>query len=310
MKNKNTIVFSGLSYFSEQIVKKFRKLDLWDVYFFMQFDNNNILNFTKQVIKVLSSHVWYCIGGYSGRNTIVALRYMLKHPTIYHWAGTDVLILQDKYHKNIPLNRIRNKVNHWAAAPWLVDELKEMGFNSKFVPLPSLTIGQILLDEPAPFPKQFTILTYLPDQRAEFYGSDFIIRLANDFPNINILVVGGKGSFLNKKVNNIKFYGWVENMKPFYQHSSMIVRMTKHDGYGGTVQEGLAMGRYAAWTYPFPGVFQTKEYEQLKQYVYELYELHKCNKLAFNYVGRNYIEKHHRPDVLLDNIITLIETSI
>lgn len=299
------MVISGLPYFCNQLAKRIMKLNSWNIYLLMSFNKKDSVDFAKQIKMVLTGNVWYCIGGHSGRNTIATLRYALKHPTIYHWVGTDVLTLKEKYHRNISLNRVRNQVIHWAAAPWLVDELKEIGFNSKFVPLPSLTIRKILSDNPKPLPKCFTILTYLPDERAEFYGSDYIIRLANDFPDIKFLVVGGEGNFLNRKVNNIRFYGWVENMETFYQQSSMIIRMTKHDGYGGTIQEGLAMGRYAAWTYPFPGAFQTKDYIELKKYVSGLYELNQCKKLSINYLGRDYIKNNHHPDVLFDNIISL-----
>jgi hypothetical protein len=78
--------------------------------------------------------------------------------------------------------------------------------------------------------------------------------------------------------------------------------MTEHDGYGGTVQEALSLGRYAIWTYPFPGAFLARDYSSLSYYVSHLYNLHKEGNLTINEVGRTYMLENMHPKYLIANI--------
>jgi hypothetical protein len=239
--------------------------------------------------------LWYQIGGYAGHGRIYKLTNMLGVPVVLHWVGSDVLVAQRYFERHPEHLPPKAKVIHWAGAPWLVDELKQIGINAQFVPLPLKTVGIFLSQDPPPLPKNFKILTYLSDQRPAFYGWDHILLLAKDFPYIEIIVIGATGSFVRHHPPNVRFLGWVSDTFPVFADCTVIIWMTEHDGYGGTVQEALSLGRYAIWTYPFPGAFLAKDYSSLFYHVSYLYNLHKEGNLTINQVGRTYMLENMHP---------------
>ncbi len=251
---------------------------------------------------LLQVDLWYQIGGYAGRGQIYKIANMLGVPVVVHWVGSDVLAAQSYFDKHPEHLLSQAKLIHWAGAPWLVDELKRVGINARFIPLPLKTVGDFLSRKPPPLPRKFKILTYLSDHRPTFYGWDYILRLAEDFPDIEIIVIGATGSFVRHHPPNLCFLGWVNEVFPVFADCTLVVRMTEHDGYGGTVQEALSLGRYAIWTYPFPGTFLAKDYSSLRYHVNHLYELHKEGGLLINETGRTYMLKNMHPKYLAAKI--------
>jgi len=223
---------------------------------------------------------------------------MLGIPIVIHWIGTDVLNVTKYFDKNPGSIKVAQRFIHWATAPWLVDELRELGIEASFVPSPSKKRSMFLSQAPPKLPNRFTILTYIPDSKPEFYGWDRILRLAKDFPEIDIVVVRGEGKFIKDFPPNIKFLGWVDNMYDIYKNCTAVVRITKHDGYAGTILEPLILGRYAVWTYPFPGVHQAQDYSSLRSYIESLLKLHRKGLLKINTKGREFIQQNLNPELL------------
>ena len=252
--------------------------------------------------EIFSSDLVYRMSGFP-RKKIVQFIQILNIPLVIHWVGTDVLTAK-KCFQGISKHYLNQKnIIHWTDAPWLVKELNEIRIESEFVPLPVSTVKEILLQDTPSLPEKFTILSFLSDNRLKFYGSDYIIKLVKDFPEISFLIVGSSGKFLKDKLSNIKFLGWTSDMNKVYSKSALLVRMVKHDGYPWTIQEALAMGRYAIWNYPLIGVFQARNYQELYSQVNKLFALHKEGKLTLNKQGRQYIKKELSPQILTKQIV-------
>ena len=56
------------------------------------------------------------------------------------------------------------------------------------------------------------------------------------------------------------------DMIKFYNRTSVLLRLTEHDGLSNMVMESLAMNRHVVWTYDFPYVHQSeKEFEKVQK---------------------------------------------
>lgn len=213
---------------------------------------------------------------------------------VYYWIGTDVLnAIEDSKNGNLVrlfFNRAL-KDYHIAGAPWFVRELTSIGVKATYVCFPS-SLPE--LRSPPPLPETFTILSYVPDQRYEFFGGRTIYAAAQRLPNVQFNIVGGQGEWVPKDLPNLKFHGWQRNMDRFYADASVIVRIVPHDAIGGTVREGLAFARHVIYTYPLPfvRVIEFGVLENLTEAIEGYFRLHQKGELKPNLEGRAYVIKN------------------
>jgi len=183
----------------------------------------------------------------------LAAKLIPQKRVIYYWIGTDVLdaVREFKAGHYPWFARQATSATHFSNAPWLKDELEEIGLSSRLVLFP---VGKV---SPPPeselkWPSELTVLTYIPDGRAAFYGGPEIVAAARCLPEIRFLVVGGNGGWLQSPPKNIKFLGQVSNMSEILNQSNVVVRLVEHDAIGGTVREGLFFARHVVYSYPLP----------------------------------------------------------
>jgi hypothetical protein len=77
---------------------------------------------------------------------------------------------------------------HLAGAPWLAEELQTIGVPASCVWLPS----QLPTGDVPPLPNVFTVGSYIPDSRFEFYGGPLIYEAARRLPFVRFLIFGGQ----------------------------------------------------------------------------------------------------------------------
>ncbi|MDO8847905.1 MAG: glycosyltransferase [Coriobacteriia bacterium] len=192
-----------------------------------------------------------------GRLADAALRAARQlHPgqkTAYYWIGTDVQGLTRDAEADVwPrwLQRELAAARHGAVAQRLVDELAQVGVDADLLPHPPM--NRATGTGVAPLPAQFSVLTYIPDARPEFYGAPAVFEAARQLPDVHFRVLGGTGSGVTP--SNIEFLGWQEDPARWFVESSCLVRMVEHDGCGGTVLEALSYGRPVIYSYDQEGV--------------------------------------------------------
>jgi hypothetical protein len=297
------LMLTGLPYFVRELQQWLTIDKGWDT---RAIDLGAIASRGSRAITILSgvrrSDVWYQVWGHAGEARWFSLATQLGVPVVMHWVGHDVLQAQRYFPQARRSLSLAQRFTHWAGAPWLVEELGAIGIRSEFVPLPLGQSAQNLARPPDPLPPSFTVLTYFPDTQVADYGGELVIQLAVEFPSVRFLVVGARGAELTNVSGNVTFLGWVENMVEVYARSTVLVRMTPHDGYGGTVQEALAAGRYAIWTYPFPGALRAHDYTTLRAHVLDLLRRHQSGHLTLNEEGRRYMVSYMRPEALAEEI--------
>jgi hypothetical protein len=213
-------------------------------------------------------------------------------PTVIAWVGTDVLRNAPKASRDVV-----ERAWHWCVAPWLRDELAEVGIEA---PVLRLTPPQIPGLIPA-FPAHFTILAYAIDGRGDLYGLDFVLDLARRRPDVRFLLLGSTPT--DGLPENVKALGWVSDAEAVMAKTTLYVRPTSHDGLSNLVLEALVSGRYVLWTYPFPGVERADTLEHAAALIDDLYRRNAEGTLAPNDEGRGAVLEMFEPAEVRDCIV-------
>lgn len=169
----------------------------------------------------------------------------------HYWLGTDVLdTLREARAGTLGWSRLSGSRDdlHLAAAPWLADELAEVGLRATTAGIHPVTPAP---GEPPPMPSEFGVLSYIPGARFEFYGGPLILDAARRLPDVQFDIVG-RGEPAPSAPPNVHWHGWVDDMPRRYAEASVVVRIPEHDAIGGTVVEGLLYARHVLYSYPVP----------------------------------------------------------
>jgi hypothetical protein len=210
-------------------------------------------------------------------------------PVLVVWAGSDVTIAaQNPF--DLAVTK-RHGYDNVAVAPWLVDELNEIGIKAK-----TLAVGAVkTVDKISPLPKVFRVLTYLPEPRREFYGAKRVYDLARRLPGARFTVLG-PGNADHNAPDNVTFAGHVHDVPARIDASTVLLRLTDHDGASVLVLETLARGRHVVWTHGYPGVRVANDADQAFAVLSDLYEKHRQGTLEPNFTGLTFVQQHFSPE--------------
>jgi hypothetical protein len=196
-------------------------------------------------------------------------------------------------------------VRHLTVAPWLALELREAGVQAEVLPLSPIGNEPIL--PPAADP--FTLLSYLPDHKFEFYGGPSVYAAAAAFPDVRFLVVGGSGDE-RPAPGNVVSLGVVEDMTDVYARTHVLLRHARHDGLPYMVLEALNFGRHAIWNYPIPGVRVAVSQEEVLRQIDDCRAAHAAGSLGVNAAGRDYVRTEFGRETIRRRISAVIDAAV
>ncbi len=205
---------------------------------------------------------------------------IIRKKVILHWLGTDVMEVGSFAGWYLP----KLVTKHLAYSPWLVDELSGKGIESSWLPvLPPLNV------ESLPLPKNFTVLVFLK-KRFAFYGGEYVSELIKLFPNALFHIVGDVNETNKIVAPNVKYFGMVEydRMDEVYNNSTVLLRLTEHDGLSLMVLEALARGRYVIWSQEFPHCFKAVDASEAAGYLKELMDVEEVNIAGYNFINYKF----------------------
>lgn len=208
----------------------------------------------------------------------------------HYWLGTDVMrTLEDARSgtlRSAALASARDDL-HLAVAPWLTSELASVGLHAHTAILPPpIQVPEVS----PPLPTEFSVLSYLPTQRFEFYGGEAILEVARRLPHVRFDVVASLGEAAQSAPLNIRWHGWVANMAEYYASATVVLRIPHHDGFGKTVIEGLLNARHIIYTHEVPFVRKVwpATADAIVGELDELLQAHADGRLNPNLKGRAY----------------------
>lgn len=233
----------------------------------------------------------YLVGGQVARwSRPHLLTRAVRAPVVMHWAGTDVLHARAAVRSGHATETLLRRPTHWAGAPWLVDELAEIGVGATWQPHSWVPpTGDV------PLPSgPLTALAYLPEARQRFYGVDAVCRIAAALPEVRVLVVGTRS--VPNAPPNIEAVGWVDQIADVLARCHVLLRLPRHDGLSFMVQEALALGRYAIWNHPFPGAMRASTSAEAISALQRLAVQQRAQALPPNSVGAAHARERFSAD--------------
>lgn len=266
------------------------------------YDDSKI-SLLRAAAHALHAHAALHLGGLEPKALIRALCDARNCPVIHVWTGTDVLQLAESP-ADVERLRLLNLV-HWSVSPNLVTELAPFGIDAHRITLAAASVPHTL----APLPAVFTVLAYLPKPRREFYGQRAIWQAASAMPDVRFLAVGA-GDPEPGAPPNVQYLGEVLDIDKYIDASSVVVRMTPHDGLAQNVVEALARGRHVIWTQPLTGVISVRSESDMIAELQKLSNAHNAGLLDLNHDGASYVSKHHEPDRVARTLFAAIQDVI
>lgn len=215
-------------------------------------------------------------------------------PVVVVWAGTDVLLAAEQPF-DMAVTR-RRGYDNVAVAPWLVDELRAIGVEATHVRVGAIDIEETV----APLPPGFSVLTYLPAPRREFYGESPVYAIAGAMPDVPFTVLG-PGERNPAAPANVHFAGHVDDVAARIDASTVLLRLTEHDGASVLVLEALGRARHVVWTHAFPCVHAVNNTNEALVALRRLREAHDDGRLEPNDAGRAFVRRNFSPpDIAAD----------
>ncbi len=198
-------------------------------------------------------------------------------PVVVIWAGSDV---QRAAREPQMLELIKClSYTHLADGPWLVDELRALGLEARYVPVTAVEPCTL-----APLPDEFSVFTYLPEPRRAFYGERTVYAIARGLPNVRFDVIG-RGAPNPGAPSNVRFLGYVKEMGACIDAHTALLRMPEHDGKSMLVLETLARARHVLWSYPFTAATRVRTATEAIATLADLRDLHARGDLELNRAG-------------------------
>jgi len=227
----------------------------------------------------------------------VIIAKLLGKKVIYHWIGTDVWYLLDSLADDFKkgqyshfLYKIFFKILkhfadfHLCGSGNLKKGLAIRGIKAEIIPIVPLKMSFRLGSGKL----SLTVLSYLPEERHEFYGSKIFFDLAKEFPEVTFLALCKEGEMSKSSNSNIQYLPYQENMAKIYQKTGIILRMPEHDGMSLMVLDGLLRGKQIIFSYKFPFCYQANNFSEAKKALRLFIKNPKTNREGAEFVKKNF----------------------
>lgn len=220
-----------------------------------------------------------------------------RKPVVVHWVGTDVLLAREAAQRGQLAASVVRCPLHLCDAPWLADELADLGIRASQMALPVPGIAG-----PVPLPATFHVLLYLPVDAfdREVFDMDTLLRLPVALPDVRFTLIPSPPETLPGPLPpNLRALNWVDDMDALYRDITVLVRLTSHDGMSFMAVEAMSRGRYVLWTHKVPGVRRVEGFDETLAALTHLRDEHAGGRLGLNTEGIAYVRESFDPARLL-----------
>jgi len=243
-------------------------------------------------------------------DTVKAKKPSLK--TVLWWVGTDILNVAS-FIRARPKCReclFRNIDIHVVDCIDFVSELKEkLGIEDAwFVPsIPEKPMSVM----PLPPSDMFTVASYIPPHRTNFYGYPIIIEVARQMPDVWFHLFPSKAIRWNPKVKpplpNVRFMPFVEGDEKVeaWSRCSAFISIPVHGGVSLMLIEFMQMGRRCISNKKLPHVFYVDEPPTPDKIIPKLKEIMKFKEPDTK--ASKYYHEEYSPKKVLEHVKPILE---
>jgi hypothetical protein len=293
-RRRPRVLILGLPYFGRLMQRSLTE-NGWDARYHSH-PGRDARGWLRLVPLVARADLVYFISARIDRRSPQAILAMVRRrPMVIHWVGADVGFALDAWRAKRASERLIRSATHLADAPWLIDELRELGIHASYAPMP---VPAIAAAEPEPLPTRFRVLVYYPADPIdrESFDAEAIFRVIGALPEVSFLLIPSPPDTLPAPLPpNLEARAWVDDMDAVYRDISVYLRLTVHDGTSFMVIEALSRGRHVVWTFPVEGAIEARGFEQVTAALRELQARDDRGGLELNVHGREAVLRNFDP---------------
>ena len=215
------------------------------------------------------------------------------------WQGTDALLAMTRFKEKNILRKYIDYATHFVDSPWQEKEVRSLILNPHFV---RFKYGRDI--KPLKRYNDIHVLSYVAEDKQQFYGIKKIIEAADKFPLIEFRIAGLTNCEF-KIPENIKLIGWLksEDMEKELQNAGIFLRMTDHDGFSVSVIEAISIGAEVIWTHDTQGVHFVQNTEEMNNAIEKAVRQIKSRDLKPNDKNIDFAHKYYSKEEVLKNYI-------
>jgi hypothetical protein len=294
MKGKKIVVV-GLPLFAKRFVEQMTTFDTNNTYIHLNtyYNKKDQLRF---LFHLKNLDVLYSINGTLDESKVITKVLDKGKPVILNWAGSDVLNAIEAYKSNNYNERFHKECVHHAVAPWLAEELKEINIDAKYLPYLGFDSEKTQDAKSEENGTRLKVITYINEQNPSFYGLEKVQQIAQECPDIEFGIVGMQSE--ENSLSNVKFYGWVDDLRTLMNEYDVIIRQTEHDGLSNFILDGLSLGKTVIYNKAFPHCTFA---DNIPDCVRELTQLNVAD-LKNNIKGIDFINNEFNKEKVLGNV--------
>jgi hypothetical protein len=294
------VLINGLPLFAERLALQLKKYDSNSSYIFLDTYNSKWAQLKFFLLLPFSDCV-ISMNGVSDRSGSLDLVVKWKKKLVLQWMGTDALLAMERFANKTIDRKYMDYGHNFVDSEWLMDELKSIQLEPEYLHFKSV--------EASPNGhtyEKITVVSYIAENRQEFYGMKRIAEIARKFPEIEFHLYGLNSSE-TPTTKNVIFHGWVkaEVFIEVLRKTPVFLRLTDHDGFSVSVIEALGCGCDVIMSLPFELTHLARNSEEVIEQMNKTIEKVKARgmkpnsemieivKLRYNRetLAKNYIEK-------------------
>ena len=232
------VLITGLPLFSKRLAEDLQAFDPENKYVFYDtyYSRKDLLKFIWNVRK---ADIVVSLNGVTSRSRTLDLVLKRRKKLVLQWMGTDALHAMEHYRNGTMVRDYVDYAANWLDSSWLMEEVSSVDIQPKFVHC------KYLIKDIRPVEKYegISVATYIAQNRQEFYGIEWVIRIAEAFPDIPFIIFGVSETTYPIP-SNITLKGWraPEEVLEAMRNTPIFLRLTDHDGFSVSVIEATALG--------------------------------------------------------------------
>ncbi len=253
------VLINGLPLFASRLAVDLNEFDSENKYIFLDTYNSKWAQI-KFLILLPFSKLVISLNGVTDNSGSLNWVLRFKKKLILQWMGTDSLIAQERFHNGTILRKYVDYGHNFIDSSWLKEELNSINIKTDWV---NMKYQAKKFNVPEIYEK-ISVMTYIAQNRQEFYGIKECLELAKKYRNIPFKIFGVSECEF-PITENVTLLGWRPEQEIFneMEKSPIFLRLTEHEGFPLTLIEAMAHGCEVIWTFPFENVTQISDLEDL-----------------------------------------------
>lgn len=297
------VLITGLPLFSQRLAEDLQAFDPENEYLFYNTYYSK-LDLLKFIWKLPKADLVISMNGVTDKSRTLDMVLKFKKKLVLQWMGSDVMYAMERHEKGTISRRYVDYALNYVDASWLKEELYSIHIPSELLPFKFYD----QLDEPVLKYNGIEAVTYISQNRQDFYGMNWVRELARNFPAVPFHVYGAKNE--KEELTNIKMYGWQDHdtFKSAVKKAPIFLRLTEHDGNAVSIMEAQSFGSEVLTRLPFENSVEVKSEAQLMTAFSSMIAKIEARNYTPNAENIEFVKRNYNKDNVLLNYVNTLKS--